>query len=149
LDKPAPKKARRRAQGFGPGGEGRAGDEGKAAFGALPREKGQGQQRVGPPGGEAKGPGAEGKGAPEHGLRCHRTIVHAGEGIPEQNHDGSAAKGAQERSALSGPFKHGQLDAQGSGRGLEGGPLLRMAPGSKHRNLPLGAKGGPEAEEQA
>jgi hypothetical protein len=35
--------------------------------------------------------------------------MHAGEGIPEQNHDGSAAKGAQERSALPRTLKHGQL----------------------------------------
>jgi hypothetical protein len=75
--------------------------------------------------------------------------VHAGEGIPEQNHNGSAAKGAQERSALPRTFEHGQVDAQGPGRGLEGGPLLRVTSGPENRNLPIGAEGGPQAEEEA
>jgi hypothetical protein len=75
--------------------------------------------------------------------------MHAGESIPEQNHDGSGAKRAQERPALAGTLEHGQLHAQGPSGGLEGGPLLRLAPGSKHGDLAFGAKSNSEAEEQA
>ena len=73
--------------------------------------------------------------------------MHAGEGIPEQNHDGSVAKGAQERSALPRTLKHGQ-PAQGPGRGLEGSllPGLARAPSTVTRRSP---RGRPRAEEQA
>jgi hypothetical protein len=37
--------------------------------------------------------------------------MHAGESIPEQNHDGSGAKRAQERPALAGTLEHGHLHA--------------------------------------
>ena len=148
LGEPALKKNRGRAQGLGPGGEGRAGKEAKPALSPVPRQKGQGQKRIGPPSGEAKGPGAEGEGAPEHGLRCCWAIMHAGERIAEENHHRSAPKGPQERSALPGPLEHGQREAQGPGRGFEGGSLLGLAPGPEDRDWPVAPEGGPEAEEQ-
>jgi hypothetical protein len=75
--------------------------------------------------------------------------MHAREGVTEEHHHGPAPKGAEERSALPGSLKHGQREAQGPGRGFEGGPFLGLASGSKHGDAPVGAKGGPKAEEQA
>ena len=68
LDKPALKKPRRSTQGLGLRNKRWAGEEAKAALGPVSRQKGQGQNGIGAPGGEAKGPGAEGKRASEHGL---------------------------------------------------------------------------------
>lgn len=148
LGEPALKKPRRCGEGRWLGGKGRAREEAKPALSAVPRQKGQGQKRIGPAGGEAKGPGAEGQGAPKHGLAGHWAIMHAGEGVAEEDHHGPAPKGAEERSALPGSLKHGEREAQGPGRGFEAGPFLGLAPGSKHGDSPVGAKGGPKAQEQ-